>query len=97
MALTAKEKMRRYRERLKNENPEKYEDQRKKNLARIKSKKKKISEMAPAEADAKRKEWREEKRVSRKRLHDVKRPLQENVQSDATKNEKNDKKRRKKS
>lgn len=92
---------------MKNENPEKYEDQRKKNLARIKSKKKKISEMAPAEADAKRKEWREEKRVSRKRLHDIKRlsPLQENVRSDATENEKNDatenekndKKRRKKS
>lgn len=63
MPLTAAEKMKRYRERLKL-NPEKFEEQRKKNLDRIKSKYKykKVSDMSDEEKTRKRIEWRDEKR-----------------------------------
>lgn len=72
MPLAAREKMRSYRERLKRKNPEKYEEQRKKSIARIKSKKKKLSELNPAEAEAKREEQRKEKGISRQRRQDMK-------------------------
>lgn len=59
-------KQRRYREKLKN-NPEKLEEVRKKNLARIKARyaksaERKISEMTPAEQMKKRAQWRKDKR-----------------------------------
>lgn len=65
MPLTPAEKMKRYRERLKANDPEKYEEQAKKNLDRIKAKKKKVSEMTQLEIDDKRQLWREEKRKKR--------------------------------
>ncbi|CAH0403492.1 unnamed protein product [Chilo suppressalis] len=63
MPLTNAEKQKRYRERLK-QNPEKYEEQKKKNLERIKSKYsyKKISEMTDREKADTRKKWRDQKR-----------------------------------
>lgn len=44
MALTPAEKMRRYRQKIK-DNPEKYEEQKKKDKERIKIKRKKISQL----------------------------------------------------
>ncbi|KAL4704224.1 hypothetical protein ACJJTC_003784 [Scirpophaga incertulas] len=64
MVLTGAEKTRRYREKLKRERPEEYAAQCKKNLERIKSKKKKISEMTPEEAEVQREIWRKEKKKS---------------------------------
>ncbi|KAF9417937.1 hypothetical protein HW555_005082 [Spodoptera exigua] len=64
MPLSGAEKTRRYRERLKNERPDEYAAQIKRNLDRLKSKKKKISEMPTEEAEQQRKKWREEKRKS---------------------------------
>lgn len=64
MPLTGAEKTRRYREKLKNERPDEYAAQCKKNLDRLKSKKKKITDMTPEEAAEQRKKWREEKRKS---------------------------------
>ncbi|XP_047998810.1 uncharacterized protein LOC125236153 [Leguminivora glycinivorella] len=67
MPLTPAEKMQRYRERLK-ENPEKYEEQRKKNLRRLKSKYKykKITELTDNEKEIQRKKWREQKKKTSK-------------------------------
>lgn len=64
MALTAAERVRRYREKLKN-NPEKAEEIRKKNLERIKSKKKLVSQMTEQDKNEHLKVWREEKRKQR--------------------------------
>ncbi|KAL4718857.1 hypothetical protein ACJJTC_018700 [Scirpophaga incertulas] len=64
MVLTGAEKTRRYSEKLKRERPEEYAAQCKKNLERIKSKKKKISEMTPEEAEVQREIWRKEKKKS---------------------------------
>lgn len=64
MPLTGAEKTRRYRERLKNVHPEEYAAQCKRNLDRLKSKRKKITEMSSEEAEEQRKKWREEKRKS---------------------------------
>ena len=55
MPLTGAEKTRRYRERLKNERPDEYASQCKRNLDRLKSKKKKITEMSSEEAEQQRK------------------------------------------
>lgn len=57
MPLTAAEEMKRYREKLK-ENPAKLEEVRKINLAQIKSKYKKITELTESERDEKRKKWK---------------------------------------
>ncbi|CAG9782601.1 unnamed protein product [Diatraea saccharalis] len=62
MPLTGAEKTRRYREKLKNERPDEYAAQCKRNLDRLKSKKKKNTEMSSEEAELQRKKWREEKR-----------------------------------
>lgn len=64
MPLSTAERVRRYRERLKN-NPEKAEEVRIKNLERLKMKKKKISQMSEKEKEEKRKMWREVKRKQR--------------------------------
>ncbi|CAH2100919.1 unnamed protein product [Euphydryas editha] len=63
MPLTNAEKQRRYRERLK-QDPEKFENYRKKNLERIKSKYKykKVSELNDREKSEVRRKWREQKR-----------------------------------
>lgn len=68
MPLTPAEKMRRYRERLK-ENPEKMEEQRKKNLERIKSKYvyKKVKDMTEKEKKVQRKKWRDQKRKTKQK------------------------------
>ncbi|XP_047041242.1 uncharacterized protein LOC124645471 [Helicoverpa zea] len=62
MPLTPAEKMKRYRDKLK-QNPDKLEEIRKKNLERIKSKYKykKISELTETEQKKQRKKWKEEK------------------------------------
>lgn len=75
MPLTPAEKMRLYRERLK-ENPEKMEEQRKKNLERIKSKYsyKKVKDMSEEEKKKQRKKWREQKRKNKEK----KKPATEN-------------------
>lgn len=67
MPLTSAERSRRYREKLKKENPDKLEAQRIKNLQRIKQKKKKVSEMTQEEAETRRKVWRKEKQASRQK------------------------------
>lgn len=65
MPLSGAERTKRYREKLKLERPQEYENQRKKNLEKIKAKKKKISELPAEEAKQKREEWRKNKRISR--------------------------------
>lgn len=81
MPLSAAEKMRRYRERLKNENPEKYEEQRKKNLERIKSKKKKVSEMDSTEKAVQRQNWRRyQTKCRKKKLNDQKEREEEKME-----------------
>lgn len=72
MPLSGAERTRRYREKLKLERPQEYENQRKKNLEKIKTKKKKISELAPEEAEKKREEWRKNKRTSRQKQKRIK-------------------------
>ena len=67
MALTAAEKMRKYRERIKN-NPVKYEIQRIKDLERIKAKKKKIAEMDNNQQKKQRQLWREQKQRQRNKI-----------------------------
>lgn len=67
MPLSGAERTRRYRKKLKLERPEKYENQRKKNLEKIKSKKKKISELTPKEAESRREQWKNNKRISRQK------------------------------
>lgn len=61
MPLTPAEKMKRYREKLKKD-PEKYEQYKKKDLRRIKTKTKKISELSEEEREQRRQKWREQKR-----------------------------------
>lgn len=56
--LSAAAKQRRYRERLKAEKPQKYEEQKIKNLERMKAKRKKISEMNTKEKEVQRSKWR---------------------------------------
>ncbi|KAF9405770.1 hypothetical protein HW555_013630, partial [Spodoptera exigua] len=67
MPLSGAERQKRYREKLKLERPQEYENQRKKNLEKIKSKKKKNSELTPEEAEQRREEWRKNKRTSRQK------------------------------
>lgn len=62
MPLTPAEKQRKYREKLKNENPEKYNDMKKRNAERTKQNRKRIAECDEDEIDKMRKQWREEKR-----------------------------------
>ncbi|GBP24905.1 hypothetical protein EVAR_12569_1 [Eumeta japonica] len=61
MPLTPAEKMRRYREKLKND-PIRYEDYKKKDLIRIKLKNKKITELSEKEKADQRKKWRKQKK-----------------------------------
>lgn len=61
MALTAAERAKRYREKLK-QNPEKFEEQRKKHLERLKKSRKTISELTQEDKECRRKQWREEKK-----------------------------------
>jgi hypothetical protein len=64
MPLSGAEKTRRYREKLKKERPDEYKAQCSRNLQRLKSKRKKISDMTPLEAEQQREQWRQEKRKS---------------------------------
>lgn len=64
MGLTAAEKMRRYREKIK-ANVEKYEEVKKKDLQRIKANRKKASELNAAQKDKLRAQWREQKKRQR--------------------------------
>lgn len=64
MPLSGAERTKRYREKLKLERPQEYENQRKKNLEKIKAKKKKISELPAEEAKQKREEWRKKENTS---------------------------------
>ncbi|XP_022818628.1 zinc finger BED domain-containing protein 4-like [Spodoptera litura] len=77
MALTAADRAKRYREKLK-QNPEKFEEQRKKQLERLKKSRKKISELTE-DKKFERKQWREEKRKQK-----VKRNKKENENQRAT-------------
>lgn len=72
MPLSGAQRTQRYREKLKQNCPEEYERQRKANLAKVKSKKKKVSELNPDEAEIRREKWRKEKRNSRQRQKKVK-------------------------
>lgn len=65
MPLTSAEKVRRYRERLKN-NPLKQEEVRKKNLERINKNAKKISQLSESEKNERREIWRKQKSNQRK-------------------------------
>lgn len=65
MPLTGAERTQRYRERLKQNRPDEFERQKKQNLAKVKSKKKKVSELTLEEAEIRRERWRKEKRKSR--------------------------------
>ncbi|CAG4934073.1 unnamed protein product [Parnassius apollo] len=60
--LTAAERQRRYRERLKLVNPEKWEEMRKKNLLRTKMKYRPVNQLNEVEKTIKRREWRRFKR-----------------------------------
>lgn len=64
MALTSAERAKRHRDKLKN-NPEKAEEVRKKQLARMKAKRKKVSEMNEEEKISHRNKWKIEKRKQR--------------------------------
>lgn len=64
MPLSGAERTKRYREKLKLERPQEYENQRKKNLEKIKAKKKKNSELPAEEAKQKREEWRKKENTS---------------------------------
>lgn len=64
MPLSGAERTKRYREKLKLERPQEYENQRKKNLEKIKAKKKKISVLPAEEAKQKREEWRKKENTS---------------------------------
>ncbi|CAB3236345.1 unnamed protein product [Arctia plantaginis] len=64
MPLTGAEKTRRYREKLKLSRPEEYKAQCNRNLQRMNTKKKKISEMTAKDAEDQRKKWRDDKRRS---------------------------------
>lgn len=61
MALTAAERAKRYREKLR-QNPEKNEVQRQKQLARLKKNRKKITDLTEEEKLKQRKLWRDEKK-----------------------------------
>lgn len=67
MPLTSAERQKRYRERLKEENPEKFKSQKKKNAERTKKNRKKIVEYAPSDQEIIRKEWRDRKNKNKKR------------------------------
>lgn len=62
MPLSSAERCRKYREKLKKENPEKFEEMKKKNLERTKAKKRKIGDMSENEKQNVRKQWRDAKR-----------------------------------
>ncbi|PZC75021.1 hypothetical protein B5X24_HaOG206846 [Helicoverpa armigera] len=64
MALTAAERAKRYREKLKL-NAEKFEVQRQKQLARLKRNRKKVADLTEEEKTKQRKIWRDEKRKSK--------------------------------
>lgn len=64
MALTAAEKMQRYRARIKS-NPKKYEEYRKKDIERFKRRRKKISELDTTEKKSQRDQWAEQNRKQR--------------------------------
>ncbi|CAH2096784.1 unnamed protein product [Euphydryas editha] len=64
MALTAAEKMKRYRERIKKD-PEKYEKYRKKNIERLKQRRKKISQLDEKEKTIQIDQWAKQKRQQR--------------------------------
>lgn len=66
MALTAAERMKRYREKLKRD-PQRYEEVKKKHAAKVKSKSKKINELTEDEKEKKRKKWREQKRKQKEK------------------------------
>lgn len=61
MALTAAERAKKYREKLK-QNPEKFEEQRQKQLNRLKKNRKRINDLTEEEKGHRRKQWREEKK-----------------------------------
>lgn len=64
MALTAAERVKRYRERIKRD-PQKYEQYRKKNIERLKLRRKKISELNDTEKKSQRDQWAKQKRKQR--------------------------------
>ncbi|CAG9790187.1 unnamed protein product [Diatraea saccharalis] len=94
MPLSGAEKTRRYREKLKRDRPEEYAAQCQRNLQKIKSKKKKISDMSLEEAKAQRQTWREQKRKSKARNKKCKNSLPNEtsnpeIETDAAMKEKN--------
>ncbi|PZC73688.1 hypothetical protein B5X24_HaOG208959 [Helicoverpa armigera] len=62
MPLSSAERCRKYREKLKKENPQKFEEMKKRNLERTKAKKRKIVDMSENEKQDVRKKWRDAKR-----------------------------------
>lgn len=61
MPLTGAERQKRYMEKMKEKNPEKYESKRKKHLEYVKKKQKKIIDLTEEEKSAQRNKWRIEK------------------------------------
>lgn len=82
MVLTAAEKQKRYRERMRANNPEKFEEAKRKNAARNKERKK-ISECTENEKAALRKQWRNRKNRQKNKL---KENVAENYNNDQTDN-----------
>lgn len=73
MPMSAAQRQKKYIEKLKTENPDKFEEKRKKHLERVKKKQKKTSELSESEKFARRLKWKEanEKRKQKKQLIQV--------------------------
>ena len=69
MPLTAAERQRRYRQRLKELNPEKFEELRLKNLNRIKKEYVKVSKLSDSQKSIRRRNWRKLKRNQKKKCN----------------------------
>lgn len=67
MPLTGAERQKRYIERLKAENPEKFEERRKKHLEQVKQRQKKIANLSEEEKNIQRKKWREANRKKKEK------------------------------
>ncbi|KAL0851024.1 hypothetical protein ABMA28_006916 [Loxostege sticticalis] len=59
MPMTGAERQKKYIERLKQQNPEKYEEKRKKHLEKVKQNSRKISDLIDSEKEARRRKWKE--------------------------------------
>lgn len=78
MPLSSAERCRKYRKKLKETNPEKFEQMKRKNAERTKAKKRKISDMNEDEKKDMRQQWKDYKR---RKIQKEKDPAIENAES----------------